>query len=104
VLNHRKADAAGMAGGVVNALGSLLIIPWLSQKYIRNELLRVSIVEWEPGGLDLDHQAMTGEKDVIRGRKSKVVGECNVRLEGLGLLEAFAVAPAEDVGRNHGLK
>jgi putative intracellular protease/amidase len=59
VLNHRKADAAGMAGGVVNALGSPLIIPWLSQKYIGNELLRVSIVEGEPGGLDLDHQAMT---------------------------------------------
>ena len=55
VLNHRKADAAGMAGGVVNALGSLLIIPWLSQKYIRNELLRVSIVEGEPGGLDLHY-------------------------------------------------
>jgi hypothetical protein len=46
---------------------------------------------------------MTGEKDVIRGRKSKVIGECNVRLEGLGLLEAFAVAPAEDVGCNHQL-
>jgi hypothetical protein len=26
VLNHWKADAAGMAGGVVNALGGLLII------------------------------------------------------------------------------
>ena len=42
--NHRQADAAGMAGGVVNALGGLLIIPWLSQKDIGNELLRVSIV------------------------------------------------------------
>ena len=83
VLNHRKADAAGMAGGVVNALGGLLIIPWLSQKDIGNELLRVSIVEREPCRLDLDHQAMTAEKDVIRGRKSKLVGECNVRLEGL---------------------
>jgi hypothetical protein len=44
VLNHRKADTAGMAVWVVNALGSLLIISWLSQKNIGNELLRVSIV------------------------------------------------------------
>jgi hypothetical protein len=83
VLNHGKADTAGMAGWVVNALGSLLIISWLSQKNIGNKLLRVSIVQGEPGGLDLDHQMMTAEKDVIRGRKSKLVGECNVRLQGL---------------------
>ena len=93
-----------MAGGVVNALGGLLIIPWLSQKDIGNELLRVSIVEREPCRLDLDHQAMTGEKDMIRGRKGKLVAECDVWLEGPRPLEAFAVAPAEDVGRNHGLK
>jgi hypothetical protein len=71
MLDQRKADAAG---GVVNALSGLLIIPGLSQKDNWNERLRVSIVERKPGGLDLDHQAMTGEKDVIRGRKGKLSG------------------------------
>ena len=65
MLNHRQADAARLSRGVVNALGGLLIIPWMSQKNIGNELLRVSIVEREPGGLDLDHHAVAFQKDMI---------------------------------------
>jgi len=81
VLNQRKADAPGLAGGVANALRGLLIIPGLSQKDIWNELLRVSIVEREPGGLDLDHLAVTA---VYAGRSSIPGVNSSTSLHGSG--------------------
>src|ERR1700733_15632869 len=61
------------------------------------------IIEGEPRGLDLDHDAMPGDEDVVGVGQVEAVRFGRVGGDGVGGGEGFAVAAAEDVGGDHEL-
>jgi len=96
-------DEGGLAGGVVDALGGFAKIGGLGPKGVRDESLRIAIVEREPGGLDLHHDAVAGQKNVIGGGEREAVEERLVWREGFRRFETFAVVAAKNVGGDHEL-
>jgi len=56
---------------VIDRAGSLSCSPPAWPRNILNEGLRVAVIEREPARLDLHHDAMVRQKDVIRGRKAQ---------------------------------
>src|ERR1700674_5318847 len=88
---------------MVDALSSFTIVTWLRPKDTWYESLRVAIVERKPARLDLDHDAVAWQEDMIRGGQSESVEQRNVGSNWLGCFQAFAIAAAEDVSRNHQL-
>jgi hypothetical protein len=96
-------DGAGLGGGVVDALGGFLVVGGLGPEDVGDEGLGVAVVEGEPTGLDLHHDAVAGEEDVVGGGQIEAVGEGLVGGDGFGGGETLAVAAAEDVGGDHEL-
>jgi len=95
-----QADEAGCAGGAPDALRGLLVVGGLGVEDVRDEGLRVAVVEGEEGGLDLDHDAVSGLEDVVDLRETEFVEQRLVGLHGFGFFEAGAVAATEDVERD----
>jgi hypothetical protein len=54
-----------MVGRVVDALASLYIIARLGKEYVRDEALRIAVIEREPTRLDLYHDPMPGQEHMI---------------------------------------
>ena len=66
-----QADEAGCAGGSPDALRGLLVVGGFGVKDVGDEGLRVAVVEREEGGLDLDHDAVSGLEDVVDLREAE---------------------------------
>ena len=88
---------------MVDALGGLFVVLGLGPEGVGYEGLGVAVVEGEPAGLDLDHEAVAGEDDVVGYREGELVWEGFTGFDGAGGFEAFAVTAAKDVGRDHEL-
>src|SRR5438128_11136853 len=77
--DHRQFDEAILAGRVVDALHGLAVIPGLSPEDVRYKSLRIAVVQGEPTGLDLHHEAMTRQKDVVQVRSEEHTSELQSR-------------------------
>src|SRR3954467_9920977 len=86
---------------VVNPLCCFLEVFGFGPEDVLHECLRVAIVKWEPARLDLHHDAVTREKDVIRRRQSETIFQRLISCDCFRKLQALAVTPAEHVSRNH---
>src|SRR5277367_4273823 len=98
-----KLDESGLGGRVVDALRGFAIVGGLGPENIGDEGLRIAVVEREPTGLDLYHDAVTRQEDVIGIGKIEAVKERLVGGDGLGSFEAFAIPAAKNVGGDHQL-
>src|SRR4249919_2592615 len=96
-------DEARLPWRVEDALRRLSILLRLCPENTRYKCLRIPVVQREPRRLNLHHDPMAGQKDVVRGGKRKLVRKRLVRFDRLRRLEAFAIAAAEDVAGNHEL-
>src|SRR5262245_7794836 len=67
--HHRKIDEAG----VINPLSRFDVILWFGEENVRNEGLRIPVVQRKPTRLDLHHDSMTAFKCVIGRRKNEPV-------------------------------
>src|SRR5436309_11196760 len=76
--DQRQLDEARLAGRVVDALHGLSIIARLGPENIGNERLRIAIVEREPARLNLYHDPMAWQEDVVRRRQVETVHERHV--------------------------
>src|ERR1700730_10947864 len=88
---------------MVDALGGFTIVAGFSQEDVGDEGLRVAVVEREPTGLDLDHDAMTGKENVVRVWQREMILQRRVGGDRFWIFEAFAVTAAKDIRRNHQL-
>src|ERR1044072_2161508 len=95
--HERQLDEARLTGRVIDALRGLPVIARLGPEDVRDEGLRVSVVEREPTRLYLHHDAVPRQEDVVRRREREAVEQGLARLDWLRRLKALAVAPAEDV-------
>ena len=86
---------------MIDALGGFAVVGGLGPENVGDEGLRVAVVEREPAGLDLDHDAVAGKEDVVGVGKIEAIEQRLVGGDGLGSFEAFAVAAAENVGGDH---
>src|SRR5438105_255189 len=98
--HHRQLNKARLIRRVINPLRRFLKIFRLGPENIRHELLRIAIVKRKPTGLNLDHDAMTRQKDVICRRQRPAIKQRLIRLYWLWIIKAFAIPPAKDVHRN----
>ncbi len=98
--DDRQLDEAGGVGRAVDALRRLDVAGGRREEDIRHECLRVPVVERKPARLHLHHDAVTGKKDVIRGRQRELVGQRLSRRNRLRRREALAVAAAENIHRD----
>src|ERR1051326_8208453 len=99
LLYNRQLDITGFAGGVIDALSCFHVVGGLRKENIRHKSLRVTLVEWKPGGLYLHHDAMAGFESVIDRRQSKGVRKRFVRRDRLRMFKAFPITAAEDIHR-----
>jgi len=88
---------------MVDLLFSLPIILGFGPEDIWDEGLWIAVVEREPAGLHLNHNAVAGQKNVVCGWQGELVEEGLAGGDWLGVFEALAVAAAEDVGGDHEL-
>src|SRR6266700_1562421 len=63
--NDGQADETGFAFCVVHALGGFDIVFRTSKEDVGDKCLRVAIIKREPARLNLHHDAVTGQKDVV---------------------------------------
>ena len=86
-----------------DALHSLLKVPWLGMENTGYKSLRVSIVQWEPARLDLDHETMSRSKHVVRSRKGKAICKRFIGCNCFWRFQTFTVASTKDISSNHEL-
>src|SRR5580704_536443 len=91
--DQRKFDEAAVSGAMVYALSGLAIIGRLGPEDVGHEGLRVAVVEREPARLDLHHDAMAGQEDVVGVGEIEAIEKRFVGGDGFGSFKAFAVAP-----------
>src|SRR5882762_3939378 len=96
--DQRQLNESGLAGCMVDALRGLAKVAGLGPENVGNESLWIAVVQRKPGGLDLDHDAVAGEEDVICVGKREAINERFVGRDGLGRFKTLAIAAAEDVG------
>src|SRR4051812_10351149 len=85
------------------SLCRFLVIASFCPKDVFDERLRVAVVEREPARLDLDHDPMTGQKDMVGGWQREIVQERRVGSDRFRELEALAITAAENVAGDHQL-
>src|SRR5208282_5172601 len=90
-----------LARSMKHALYRLAIILRLGPENARHERLWVPVVERKPARLDLHHDPVPRQKDVVGIRQSKAVEQRLVAGNRLGALQAFAIAPAKNIRGNH---
>src|ERR1700674_3080252 len=101
--DDRQLNESCLDWCMVDALDGFAKVARLGPKDVGNESLRIAVVQREPGRLDLDHDAVAGEEDVVCRGKREAVKERLVRRDGLGHFKTLAIAAAEDISRNHQL-
>ena len=88
---------------MVNTLHGLAVVVGLGPEDVRHEGLRVAVVEGEPAGLDLHHDAVAGQEDVAGVGQGEAVQQRFIGHDRLGGIEVLAISAAEDVGGDHQL-
>src|SRR5882757_6834423 len=104
LLYERQLDIAGVIRCVIDALLGFLVVGGFGEHDVGDEGLRIAVVEREPGGLYLHHDAVAGQEYVIRGGQIELIGKRRVGLNRFGDGETFTIAAAQDVSRNHELE
>src|SRR5437588_7839867 len=99
----RQFDETRLARRVINALRGFSVVAGFGPENTRHKRLRIAIVEGEPAGLDLHHDAVSRQENVVRRRQVESVKPGLVRRDGFGSLQALAITAAEDVCGNHQL-
>src|SRR5690349_10343176 len=74
-----QLDESGLAGRMVDALGGFAIVGGLGPENVGDEGLRIAVVEWKPARLNLHHNAVAGQEDVIRRGKREAIEQRLVR-------------------------
>src|SRR5215831_9679413 len=100
-VNDWQFDEAGVAGRVINPLCCFLIVLHLSEENVANERLRIAVVQREPGGLNLYHDAMSREENVVRMWQRELIKERSVRRDRFRGFKPFTISAAEDVRGHH---
>src|SRR5207249_532531 len=98
---HRQLHEACLTRRVVDTLRSFAVIPGFCPENVGHESLRIAIIQREPTGLNLYHDAVSGEENVVRRGQIEAIEQRLVGSEGFCCLQALAIAAAEDVGGNH---
>ena len=65
--DNRQLDKARLVRRVIDTLRRFLIIVRHGPEDVRHERLRVAIVKREPARLDLDHDPVPRQEDMVRG-------------------------------------
>jgi len=73
-MNHRQLDEAGLIGRVIDSLRGLLVVLRLRGENILHKFLRITIIQWKPRGLNLNHETMPRQKYVIGIGQIKTIG------------------------------
>src|SRR6266567_1560988 len=97
----RKSDVRGIAARAKDSLGGRLKIRFLYQENVRDKLLRIPVVQREPGALNLDHDAMALKERVIVCMKVNRVFNDLLCGNGLRLYERIAEAAAQNLVGDH---
>src|SRR5277367_4906385 len=92
-----KIDKTCLPGKMVDLLLGLAIVTRLCPENVRDEGLRIAVVQWEPARLHLHHDAMAGQKDMVRRRQIEAVKKRLPCCNRLRILQALAIPAAEDV-------
>src|SRR5271154_793543 len=71
--HDRQLYEAGFIWAVMDALRRFLKVGWLGPENIGDESLRVPVIQREPAGLDLHHDSVAWQKDVIGGGHGEFV-------------------------------
>src|ERR1700751_3342659 len=93
-LDMRSAIDALLGGFVVGGAGS---------HDVRDERLRIPVVERDPTTLDLHHDPMSFKENMVGAVQAVAVLEGRVGRDGLGMLVACAIAATKDLIGNHQL-
>src|SRR5215469_10502803 len=88
---------------MVHALDGFAVVLRFSPEDIRHKRLRVTVVQREPTRLDLHHHAVSRQEHMIGIWQGEAIDQWLAALNGLGILQAFAIAPAENIRRDHQL-
>ena len=67
-IYDRQPDRARQIARTINSLRRFRVVGWFREEDIIDEGLRVPVIKREPGRLNLDHNPMAGQEDVI-GRR-----------------------------------
>src|SRR5260370_24755947 len=99
----RQENMGGELLAAIDALCGLAIVVLVSQKYIWHKVLRIAIDYREPGALHLHHNPVSLQENMIVGGKAYRVVRHRIRNDWRGFLQAVAIAPAQDIARDHQL-
>src|ERR1700683_2291596 len=101
-LRHQwQFDKTSLAGRVIYALRRFAIVIRLGPENVRDKSLRITVVQRKPAGLNLHHDAMAGQENMVRRGKVEAIEQGLAGSDGLGILQTFAIAATEDGGGNH---
>src|SRR5258708_26124496 len=101
ICDDGKLDEARLSRRMVDLLLRLAIILRLGPEDVRNKGLRIAVVEREPAGLHLHHDAVAGQENVVCRWQIEAVEEGLPRCDWLRIFETLAIAAAEDIGGDH---
>src|SRR5581483_4374805 len=92
-----------LARRVIHPLRRLLVALWLRPKDIRHEGLWIAVVKREPARMDLNHDPVSWQENVVRSRQSEPIEQRLVWRNRFRTLQRLAIASAENISRNHQL-
>src|SRR5207245_9859712 len=98
---HLQMQGGWLTSAGVGTVGSLAVIPGVWPGNVGHEKLPIAIIKREPTGLDLYHDAVSGEEHVVRCGQVETVDQRFVGRQRFRSLQALAIAAAEDVGGIH---
>src|SRR5258708_14300863 len=81
----------------------LPIVTRFGHKNIVDVSLRVTVVQREPARLHLNHQAMSGQEDMVRIRQIEPETNFLVGRDRLWIIETLIIAAAKDITCYHQL-
>src|SRR6266568_2696511 len=99
--HHRQLNEARLIRQVVDTLRSFAVIPGFCPENVAHKRLRIAIIQGEPTRLNLYHDAVSGEKNVVRRGQVETVEQRLVGSQRFSRLQALTIAAAKDVSGNH---
>src|SRR5438876_6840676 len=82
--DQRQLNKTCFAGQMINPLCSFLKISRLRPKDVLHKRLRVAIIERKPTRLNLDHDSMPRQKDMVRSWQGPAIKQRLVRRDRFG--------------------
>ncbi len=101
LVNDWQFDEAGIAGRVIDPLCCFLVVLHLREENVANERLRIAVVQREPSGLDLHHDAMSWKENMVRMGQPEFIKERLTRRDRFRGFKTFAISAAKDVRGHH---